>query len=250
MAQMDHNQAVQLQAAVKYVLGELSQVQREEYEEHYFDCAECAIDIKALATFTDTTREVLRRETESQQAKELVPAGGGWPSWLQPALVTACVALLLVVGYQNLVSIPHWKGLAGHSAPLAVESVQVSVPQGLPVFPLVGSNRRGGGGPVFQAKSGESFALKFDITDSDPSASSAYLVRLDDGSGTARVLTTVTREEAKNTVFLKVPAGFPSGKAQLVVLGMPQPGAEARIAREITKITFVVAFGPEVEHHP
>ncbi len=46
---MDHNEAIQLQAAVKYVLGELSPVQRDDYEEHYFDCAECAIDIKALA---------------------------------------------------------------------------------------------------------------------------------------------------------------------------------------------------------
>ena len=52
---MDHNESIRLQAAVKYVLGELSPAQREEYEEHYFDCAECAVDIKALATFADTT---------------------------------------------------------------------------------------------------------------------------------------------------------------------------------------------------
>jgi len=56
---MDHNGAIRLQAAVKYVLGELSQAQRDEYEEHYFDCAECAVDIKALATFADTAREVM-----------------------------------------------------------------------------------------------------------------------------------------------------------------------------------------------
>src|SRR5260370_16794086 len=84
MAQMDHNEAIRLQAAVKYVLGELSQVQREEYEEHYFDCAECAIDLKALATFADTTREVLRQEKADQLAKDLVPARGGWLRWLQP----------------------------------------------------------------------------------------------------------------------------------------------------------------------
>jgi hypothetical protein len=242
MAQMDHNETIRLQAAVKYVLGELSPVQREEYEEHYFDCAECAIDIKTLATFADTTREVLRQEREKQLAKDLVPARGGWLSWLRPALVPACGVLLLLVAYQNLVSIPHWKGQAGHSAPLAVEAVQVATPQGLPVFSLLGSNRRGGGSPVFQAKSGESFALKLDITDPDPSASSGYLLRLDDGTGTARVLTTVSHEEAKNTVFVLVPAGFPTGNARLVVLGMPQPGATARTAREITSISFVVAF--------
>ncbi len=250
MAQMDHNQALQLQAAVKYVLGELSQVQRDEYEEHYFDCAECAVDIKALATFADTTREVLRRERESQFAKELVPARGGWLRWLQPALVPACAALLLLVGYQNFVSIPHWKGLAVQSAPLAVEAVQVAAPQGLPVFSLLGSNRRGGARLVFHAKAGESFALKVDIPDTDSSALSSYVLRLDDGSGTARVLSTVSRDEARNTVFVEVPVGFPAGNARLVVLATPPPGAGARTAREITSIPFVVAIEADIEHHP
>src|SRR5258707_15391849 len=95
MAQMDHNEAIRLQAAVKYVLGELSQVQREEYEEHYFDCAECAIDLKALATFADTTREVLRQEKADQLAKDLVPARGGWLRWLQPITAVALFAAVL-----------------------------------------------------------------------------------------------------------------------------------------------------------
>src|SRR5438093_9115401 len=107
MAPMDHNGAIRLQAAVKYVLGELSQVQRDEYEEHYFDCAECATDIKALATFADTTREVLPQERANQFAKELAPAGGGWLRWLQPIVaVPAFAALLLIIAYQNTVTIP------------------------------------------------------------------------------------------------------------------------------------------------
>src|SRR5260370_7643936 len=102
MAQMDHNQALQLQAAVKYVLGELSQVQRDEYEEHYFDCAECAVDIKALATFADTTREVLRQERANQFAKGLVPARAGWLRWRQPVVsVPAFPPLLLLIPYQT-----------------------------------------------------------------------------------------------------------------------------------------------------
>src|SRR6266700_465060 len=76
MANMDHNQAIQLQAAVKYVLGELSQVQRDEYVEHYFDCADCAVDIKALATFADTAREVLRQEMANQFPKRGIPHPG------------------------------------------------------------------------------------------------------------------------------------------------------------------------------
>src|SRR5271169_1154985 len=113
MAQMDHNEAIRLQAAVKYVLGELSPAQREGYEEHYFDCGECAVDIKALATFADTTREVLRRERESQLAKELAPARGGWLRWLQPVVVVpAMAALLLIIAYQNTVTLPELKNSA------------------------------------------------------------------------------------------------------------------------------------------
>src|SRR5258707_11672555 len=97
MAQMDHSETIQLQAAVKYVLGELTPAQREEYEEHYFDCAECAMDIKALATFADTTRELLRRERETQRAAELAPARGGWLSWLQPVVAEPVLAALLVI---------------------------------------------------------------------------------------------------------------------------------------------------------
>src|SRR5260370_25284315 len=107
MAKMDHNEAIRLQAAVKYVLGELSPVQREEYEEHYFDCAECAIDLKALATFADTTREVLRQEKVNSFAKDPVPARGGWLRWVQPVIaVPAFAALLLIIAYQNAGTIP------------------------------------------------------------------------------------------------------------------------------------------------
>src|SRR2546422_11345303 len=163
--------------------------------------------------------------------RQRLSGSGLWLRWMQAVAVPACAALLLLVGYQNIVSIPHWKGLAVHSAPLAVQAVQVAAPNGLPIFSLLGSNRRGGARPVFQAKAGESFALRVEITDTNPSAPSGYLLRLDDGSGTARVLTTVSREEAKNTVFVEVPAGFPAGNAHLVVLGVPQPGAGARSPR-------------------
>jgi len=47
MSLMDHSEALRLQAAERYVLGELSPELREQYEEHYFTCEECASDVKA-----------------------------------------------------------------------------------------------------------------------------------------------------------------------------------------------------------
>jgi hypothetical protein len=246
MAQMDHNDAVRLQASEKYVLGEFPQNLRDEYEEHFFDCAECAVDVKAIAALADTTREVLRRDEAVSAQKAAAPARGdrrlgsllsGWRRWLQPALVPAFCALLLLAGYQNLVSIPRSKGLAA----------QAAAPHVLPTFSLVGSNRRAGGRPVVQVTTDKPFILKVDIPETEGPASASYLLRLEDSSGVSRSLGTVSHEDARNTVFVEVPAGFPGGNAQLVVLEIPQPGATPR---EITTLPFVVAFGPGFEQHP
>jgi len=48
---MDHKEAVRLQAAEKYVLGELAEELCKAYEEHYFDCQECATEVIATAAF-------------------------------------------------------------------------------------------------------------------------------------------------------------------------------------------------------
>ncbi|PYK95449.1 MAG: hypothetical protein DME36_01995 [Verrucomicrobia bacterium] len=57
---MDHYEALQLQAAVKYVLGELPPSLRDEFEEHFFECPKCALDVNAAAEFVDNVRAVLR----------------------------------------------------------------------------------------------------------------------------------------------------------------------------------------------
>jgi len=58
---MDHNDALRQQAAEKYVLGELPQSLRNEFEEHFFECQECALDVKAAAGFVDNARAVWRQ---------------------------------------------------------------------------------------------------------------------------------------------------------------------------------------------
>jgi hypothetical protein len=250
---MDHNEALRLQAAEKYVLGEFPQNLREEYEEHFFDCAECARDLKAAAVFLDTTREVLRAAPKLSAERiaapvradrQAAPGFSGWRRWLQPVLVPTFAALLLLIGYQNLFTIPYWRAAAEHSSQTSAQAAAAHV---LPAFSLLGANTRGGGGAVLNAKLGKSFLLKFDIPDTGESASTSYVIQLQDASGAAHLLGTISREEARNTVFVEVPAGFPAGNAQLIVLEVPQAGATAR---EITSLPFVVAFGPDIEQHP
>ena len=57
---MDHNEALRLQAAEKYVLGELPPPLRDEFEAHFFECQECAQDVIATAAFVDNARAVWR----------------------------------------------------------------------------------------------------------------------------------------------------------------------------------------------
>jgi len=239
---MDHNEAVRLQAAEKYVLGEFPLNLRDEYEEHFFDCADCAVDVKAIAAFADTTREVLRRNEAASAHKATVPARGGWLAWLRPIVaVPAFAGLVLVIGYQNLVSIPRSRSLAEQAA------AEAAAPHVLPTFSLLGANQRGGGRPIFQATSGKPFILKVDIPETEASPSASYLLRLENASGVSHSLGAVSNEAARNTVFVEVPAGFPAGNAQLVVLEVAQTGATPR---EITTLPFVVAFGPGFEQHP
>ncbi len=235
---MDHNEALQLQAAVKYVLGELTQVQREGYEEHYFDCGECTIDLKALATFADTTREVLRQEKEIQLAKDLVPARGGWLRWLQPVTaVPAFAALLLIVAYQNAVTIPQLK-----NAP----SRAIAEIYGQTFLLQPSDTRRGNEAAVNEAaldvRPNEGFLLQLDFIPS--STFPSYLCQLQDASGRVLQQFTVPAERAKQELHLPVPAGLlvRPGRYSLVFLGADPVSGKAVNDSKLQYFTFNVAF--------
>ncbi len=104
MTIMDHNEAVRLQAAEKYVLGKLPKEQHAAYEEHYFDCPACAEEVKATVAFMESARQVIREEAaQAVDEERLVPAAaqtGGWFGWLlRPAFaVPVFAALLLFIG--------------------------------------------------------------------------------------------------------------------------------------------------------
>src|ERR1700739_2935578 len=56
MPPMNHNEAVREQAVERYLLGELPEDARARFEEHFFDCALCAADLKDGAIFVDALR--------------------------------------------------------------------------------------------------------------------------------------------------------------------------------------------------
>src|SRR3954469_9581796 len=123
---MDHSEAIELRAAERYLLGELSVERRDQFEEHFFGCLECAGDVRCGAALVDNARHVLTHEPVPIP-KSLTPsrASGGWFGWLQPAwgFAAAVIVLAGILSYQNLVTIPSLKHGAAHPQMLATFSL-------------------------------------------------------------------------------------------------------------------------------
>jgi hypothetical protein len=92
---MEHDQAVQTQASMRYILGELTTAERDEFEEHYADCSRCMSDLEMTAAFAANARKVFRDGA--------VPRENSWLAWLPwrpfPTLaLSAALNLILVAG--------------------------------------------------------------------------------------------------------------------------------------------------------
>jgi hypothetical protein len=104
-------------AAERYLLNELTPEARDAFEEHVFDCPECALDLRAAAAFVDEAKVQLPPMIAEQGApQQPTPLSGAikpkskrdrWFSWARPAFaMPAFAAMLLVLGYQNFVTLP------------------------------------------------------------------------------------------------------------------------------------------------
>jgi hypothetical protein len=147
---MDHEVVVLQKMTERYLLNELDSGARDEFEEHFFDCPKCAFDVRAGSAFVDQTRTVLAEthETESAATAKPLPAppDRGWFTWLRPAFAAPALALLLVViGYQNLVTYPNMQKALNN-------------PQVLPWVP-VNVGTYGADGPAINISPGRGFLL-------------------------------------------------------------------------------------------
>ena len=50
---MTHQQAVDTLASERYLLDEMSELERHAFEDHYFSCGECAEDVRAGAVMRE-----------------------------------------------------------------------------------------------------------------------------------------------------------------------------------------------------
>ncbi len=114
---MNHSEAIKQMAAERYLLDELTPETREEFEEHVFDCPECALDLRAGTVFVTEAKVQLPALAATAAAKTKAPKTVGKPSfwsvlWRPAFAAPAFAALLMVVLYQNLVTFPSLRDTA------------------------------------------------------------------------------------------------------------------------------------------
>ena len=141
---MTHNEAVQQMAAERYLLDELTPVVRDAFEEHVFDCQECALDLRAAAAFVDEVKVQLPLHTmptpmpipDKERKRQRF-------SWFSPAFAVPTFAvLLLIIGYQNLAVIPGLRSAATQPRVMPWDSIHLGTRGAAPV-PVVADRNDG-----------------------------------------------------------------------------------------------------------
>jgi hypothetical protein len=213
---MDHSEAVSAMLAEKYLLNELPPESREQFEEHFFACSECAADVKAGALMIAEMKTAMAEAPVKSPAKERERAQTGWFGWLRPALaVPALVVLLALIAYQNLVTYPPLKMAANTPQVLPWASVNVSA--------------RGANTPSITVKAGSGFLLFMNIP---PDAKySSYEAQLVDPSGTTEWALNIPAT-SEDSYPLRVPGKErAAGTYTLVVHGVGTTGERSEVGR-------------------
>lgn len=194
---MDHSETLRQQAAEKYVLGELPAYMREEYEDHYFECQECALDLAATASFVEGSRSVFRAAGSARiKTTRFTLAIERAFAWLRPAVAVPILAVLvLLVGFQNVITIPHLRSAASNA---------MKVQDG-DFVSLVGADTREGGIRLFRIHRDRAAILEIDIPRVNEFAS--YVCDLQDEAGRSLYQQRVPAHEARASVHFILPRG-------------------------------------------
>lgn len=165
---MTHQQAVDSMASERYVLDEMTEPERFEFEAHYFDCEECADDVRlahlireeaersgaasnVVSGFPGRRRAERGGGSRTDESPDVVSAFGRTehsakvlPFWRRPSVAVpwaAAAALALMVSYQSFVTVPELR--------------QSVAPQ--PITPIMLRGATRGTVPVVTITSGQRF---------------------------------------------------------------------------------------------
>ncbi|HSY49755.1 MAG TPA: zf-HC2 domain-containing protein [Thermoanaerobaculia bacterium] len=197
----EHQAAVKSMSAERYVLGEMEPAERDAFEEHFFDCAECSSDVRDETKIGAGVRRVepANNLTRWAIAAAVVIAVGGaylWPPHQPPTSIGKAIR---VVAAEQPIELDSSRG------PNDVRKVRADQPVGLyfvippPDHPL----------PL-------------------------YTCELQDAAGGNVQTITVTRKDAENTVRMPLKAQtLRGGKYKVVIRGGDREIAEYPFTVEV-----------------
>jgi hypothetical protein len=221
---MDHSEATNLRATERYVLGDLSVSEVEEFERHFFDCHQCSEELMTLNILQDNARAAFLEQgprpfTASLPAPEAELDRAGWwqsfkQAWLAPRILApalAAVVLALLAGYES--------GVRSHSA----------APQMMSEYALYAASR--GEPTMVTPPAGAPFySLYMDRTwERDfPGYRAAFL----DESNRQEFTLPVPPPASGREMHVWIPAGaLAPGRHVLVIFGLDGAGRETEAAR-------------------
>jgi len=233
---MNHSEAIEEMATERYLLDELSPEARDAFEEHMFDCPACALDVRSASAFIGEAKAQLPAiclgSPAASKISLLQEKGRHRIAWLRPAFaIPALAALLAIVGYQNIVTLPALRNSANQ-------------PRIVKVAPLYGATR-GGTRVVINAERTSSIALPVDLpVDSAYGDYASFLLELGNPQGksiwTASVAAPAQSANSDQQISIVVPGGMlENGTYTLKVSGIGAHGEKTEVARYV----FDVALG-------
>ncbi len=163
---MDHLEASRSQAAEKYLLDQLEGKARDDFEEHFFECAICAEDVRTGVLLLDNAAaefhaSPLQSPVHGKRRSWLDSFRINWrqPAFALPILALAAVSALWMRDHQSL-------------------SAELNEPQS---FTSVSAEHTRGAQPLLVSRDGKSSAISFYI---EPDRSPGYTFHIE-GNGVA-----------------------------------------------------------------
>ena len=225
---MDHNEAIHSMAVERYLLDELPPELRDAFEEHLFDCPECAMNLRSGAAFVEGAREHLPALVASSPSigspSTSVSSNSHKKNWFfnwQAAFAAPIfAALLAIVGYQNLTTIPHLRAV-------------VDEPRLLP-WTSIHAGTRGGAAIILNLSHHQGAVLLIDLPQDPGYTSYAFDLLNPEGKAiwTGNVVASSPDIVGNGTLSLLIPgSGLKQGFYTLAITGINAQGGRTPIDR-------------------
>lgn len=217
---MNHESAINSEAAERYMLAEMTEAEREEFEDHYFDCTVCTDNVQTIEKLRDVLRSAPDK-VQSIPALVLQPPPATAPWWQRatvalPWAATFFLGAWLWFGRQPQPQVPLY----------GVITNQIDVR----------SDVRAGDEGMQTIVADHDALLTVEI-EHDPQFTSYYAVIRKVGKAVAQEVEVAVKQTSNPVVMLIRP--LPAGSYETVIEGVRKDGNRS----EITRRPFVVIQG-------